>query len=341
MIDLRTRYLGLDLANPLVASSSPLTKNLDGFRILEDGGASAIVMHSLYEEEIKGEQAAHDHFMDYGTEAFAEALDYVPIPQTTPGPESYLELLRSAKAAVDVPVIASLNGDTPGGWTRYAAMLEEAGADALELNVFFLPTDPTVSGNEIEDRTVAVLRDVRELVSIPVAVKLSPFWSATMHMASRLSESGADGLVLFNRFYQPDVDLDEFEVLPRLTLSTPEEARLGVRWIGLLYGHVPADMALTSGVHDAYGALKGVAAGATVTMMTSEILRRGPARFAEIERDMLVWLEENEYASIGQLRGAMSRRGARDEEAFSRAQYKATLDTWRPEPMRKDPVGPA
>ena len=339
MIDLSTRYLGLPIASPLVASSSPLTKELDGFRRLEDGGAAAIVMHSLYEEEIVGEQKAFDHYMSFGAESFAEALDYVPIPETTPGPDRYVDLLRSAKQAVDVPIIASLNGDTPGGWTHYAAMLEEAGADALELNVFFLPTDPTVSGAAIEDRTVEILRDVREMVGIPVAVKLSPFWSATMHMALRLSEAGADGLVLFNRFYQPDVDLEEFEVLPRLALSTPEEARLAVRWIGLLHGQVPVDLALTSGVHDAEGALKGIAAGATVTMMTSEILRRGTQRFGEIENAMRMWLAENEYTSIQQLRGAMSRRGTRDEEAFTRANYKATLDAWRPEPTGSDPVG--
>ena len=339
MIDLSTRYLGLPLASPLVASASPLTKELDGFRRLEDGGASAIVMHSLYEEEIVAEQEAFDHYLGYGTESFAEALDYIPIPRTTPGPERYLELLRAAKRAVDVPIIASLNGDTPGGWTHYAAMLEEAGADALELNVFFLPTEPDVSGAQIEARTVEILRDVREMVRIPVSVKLSPFWSSTLHMASRLAEAGADGLVLFNRFYQPDVDLEAFEVLPRLALSTPEEARLAVRWIGLLHGQVPVDLAHTSGVHDAEGALKGIAAGATVAMMTSEILRAGPQRFGEIERAMRLWLAEHEYESIGQLRGAMSRRGTRDEEAFTRANYKATLDAWRPEPTGADPLG--
>lgn len=331
MTDLRTRYLGLDLASPLVASASPITKELDGVRQLEDGGAAAIVMHSLFEEEILGEQEAFHHFLAYGTESFAEALDYAPPAQTTPGPEGYLELVRGAKEAVDVPVIASLNGATPGGWTRYAGLLEQAGADALELNLFFLPTDPATTGTQIEDRTVGVLRDVRELVSIPVAVKLSPFWSATMRVADRLADAGADGLVLFNRFYQPDVDLDALEVRPRLALSTPEEARLGVRWIGLLHGVVPADLALTSGVHDADTALKGIAAGAAVTMMTSEILRNGPGRFAAIEADLRHWLEENEYASVAQLRGSMSRRGSRDEQAFSRANYKATLDSWRPE----------
>ncbi len=339
MIDLRTRYLGLELKSPLVASSSPLTKELDGFRRLEDGGAAAIVMHSLFEEEILGEQEAFDHYLAYGTESFAEALDYVPAPDQAPGPDRYLELLRSAKEAVDVPVIASLNGSTPGGWTRYAELLENAGADALELNVFFLPTDPSVSGQEIEDRTVGVLRDVRELATVPVAVKLSPYWSATMHMATRLSEAGANGLVLFNRFYQPDVDLELLEVRPRLALSAPEEARLAVRWIGLLHGQLPADLALTSGVHDGEGALKGVAAGATVTMLTSEILRNGEGRFGQIEAEMVAWLEENEYVSVSQLRGSMSRAGSRDEEAFSRANYKATLDSWRPEPTGRDPVG--
>ena len=339
MIDLATRYLGLDLASPLVASSSPLTKELDGFRQLEDGGAAAIVMHSLFEEEILGEQDAFDHYLAYGTDSYAEALSYVPTPKESPGPERYLELVRSAKEAVDVPVIASLNGFTPGGWTRYADLLQQAGADALELNVFFLPTDPKVTGAEIEDRTVGVLRDVRELAKVPVAVKLSPYWSATMHMAMRMADAGADALVLFNRFYQPDVDLEELEVRPRLALSTPEEARLGVRWIGLLHGQVPADLALTSGVHDASGVLKGIAAGATVTMMTSEILRAGPHRFGEIAEQARAWLEENEYDSLQQLRGSMSHAGIGDEEAFARANYKATLDAWRPEPMAWDPIG--
>jgi dihydroorotate dehydrogenase (fumarate) len=339
VIDLATRYLGLELSSPLVASSSPLTKDLDGFRQLEDGGAAAIVMHSLFEEEILGEQDAFDHYLAYGTESYAEAISYVPTPKESPGPERYLELVRSAKEAVDVPVIASLNGFTPGGWTRYADLLQEAGADALELNVFFLPTDPKVTGAEIEDRTVGVLRDVRELAKVPVAVKLSPYWSATMHMAMRLADAGADALVLFNRFYQPDVDLEELEVRPRLALSTPEEARLGVRWIGLLHGHVPADLALTSGVHDAMGVLKGIAAGATVTMMTSEILRAGPHRFGQIAEQARAWLEENEYASLQQLRGSMSHAGLGDEEAFARANYKATLDSWRREPMAWDPIG--
>ncbi len=339
MIDLSTRYLGLNLATPLVASASPLTKQLDGFRRLEDGGASAIVMHSLYEEEIEYDQLSHDHFLEYGTESFAEALDYVPFPQTSPGPDSYLELLQAAKKAVDVPIIASLNGDTPGGWTRYASMLEEAGADALELNIFFLATDTDTTGAEIEDRTVGILRDVRELVRIPVAIKMSTFYSSVANMAARLAAAGADGLLLFNRFYQPDVDLEEFEVLPRLTLSTPESARLAVRWIGLLHGTVPADLALTSGVHDANESLKGIAAGATVTMMTSEILKNGPQRFREIERDMVTWLEEKEYDSVAQLRGALSRRGVRDEDAFTRANYKATLDAWRPDSTGFDPIG--
>lgn len=339
MTRLRTRYLGLDLATPLVASASPLTKTVDGFRRLEDGGAAAIVMHSLFEEEILGEQEAFDHFLAYGSESFAEALDFVPAPEAGPGPERYLDLLSRAKAAVDVPIIASLNGATPGGWTHYAERMVEAGADAIELNVFFLPSDPTVPGSVIEDRTVGVLRDVREATRAPLAVKLSPYWSSTAHIAKRLADAGADGLVLFNRFYQPDVDLEAQEVRPRLTLSSPEEARVAVRWIGLLDGVVPADLALTSGVHDAEGALRGVAAGATVTMLTSEILRRGEGRFREIAEAMRTWLAEHDYDDVGQLRGAMSRHGAREEEAFTRANYKATLDAWRPEPTGRDPMG--
>lgn len=339
MIDLSTTYMGLELASPLVASASPLTKKLDGVRALEDGGASAIVMHSLYEEEIAFDQLAHDHFLDFGSEAFAEALDYVPFPQTSPGPEQYLDLIREAKAAVDVPVIGSLNGDTTGGWTRYATMIEEAGADALELNVFLLASDPDVPGSEVEAHALDVVREVCARTSIPVAVKISTFWSSILDVARRLDRAGADALVLFNRFYQPDIDLEAFEVLPRLTLSTPESSRIAVRWIGMLDGHLDADMALTSGVHDAQGVLKGIAAGATVTMMTSQILRHGPGRFAEIEADVRAWLEEKEYASVTQLRGALSRRGSRDEEAFVRANYKATLDAWRPSARGIDRFG--
>jgi dihydroorotate dehydrogenase (fumarate) len=337
MIDLRTNYLGLSLPHPLVASSSPLTKDLDGFRRLEAGGASAIVMHSLFEEEVRAEQVAFDHYSAAGADVFAEASGYVPTEVAgAVGPETYLHLLQSAVRTVSVPVIASLNGVTPGGWTGYAALLQDAGAAALELNPYQLASDPTASGADVEERLIELVASVRQRVSVPLAVKLSPYWSAPLNLLQRIEGVGANGAVLFNRFYQPDVDLESLQVVPRLALSTPEEARLPVRWIGLAYGRSALDLALTSGVRDAEGVLKGVAAGAAVVMLTSEILRRGPERFSDIVAGMRAWLEDQEYASLDQLRGSLSRLGSNDEEAFTRANYRATLEAWRPDPATSD-----
>ncbi|MEX2502137.1 MAG: dihydroorotate dehydrogenase-like protein [Trueperaceae bacterium] len=337
MIDLRTDYLGLSLAHPLIASSSPWTKDLDGFLRLEAGGASAIVMHSLFEEEVHAEQHAFDHYLSAGADAYVEATGYVPaeLPGAA-GPETYLHLIQRARSQVSVPIVASLNGVTPGGWTGYAALLQEAGAHAIELNPYQLATDPTVPGAEVEERIVSLVRSVRERIDLPLSVKLSPYWSSPLHLLDRLAEAGADGAVLFNRFYQPDVNLEALEIVPRLALSTPEESRLPVRWIGLAYGRMPLQLALTSGVRDAEGALKGIAAGANVVMLTSEILRRGPGRFAEITAGMRTWLDDQEYASLDQLRGSLSRVGSDDEEAFTRSNYRATLASWRHDPTGVD-----
>jgi dihydroorotate dehydrogenase (fumarate) len=337
MIDLSTTYLGLRLAHPLVASASPLSYTLDGIRSLEDGGAAAIVMHSLFEEQIEEQAELLDHYLSYGAESFAEALGYFPEPKDyNLGPEEYLELIAAAKRAVDVPVIASLNGASPGGWTRYAKLMEDAGADALELNIYLLPTDLDVGSADIEQRMLDVLRDVRELVSIPLAVKLSPYLSAPANVAVRFGRAGADALVLFNRFYQPDLDLEELEVVPRVALSDSDDLRLPLRWIAILYGRLEAELALTGGVHSHIDALKGLMAGAQVAMATSALLKRGAGHMGVMRDAMRAWLDEREYASIEQLRGSMSQRHVANRDAFERANYMRTLQSWRPDPMGRD-----
>ena len=332
-IDLSTRYLGLDLAHPVVPSASPLSQTLDGIRRMEDAGASAVVMYSLFEEQITHESLSIDHYMSYGAESFAEALSYFPEPEDyNVGPDGYLELIRDAKAAVDIPIIGSLNGASPGGWTHYAKMIQEAGADALELNIYHVATDPTMSGEDVERLYLDVLRDVREMVTIPLAVKLSPYFSSMAHMAQRLARSGADGLVLFNRFYQPDFDLESLEVGPHLVLSDSDELRLPLRWIAILYGRVQADFALTSGVHTHLDVLKGVMAGANVTMLASELLKSGIWRITDIVEDLKAWMTEREYASIAQMRGSMSQQHVGDPAAFERANYMRTLQSFRLDP---------
>ncbi len=332
-IDLTTRYLGLDLAHPLVPSASPLSQTLDGIRRLEDAGASAVVMYSLFEEQIEHESLSLDHFLSYGAESHAEALSYFPEPQAfNVGPGGYLDLIRDAKGAVDIPIIGSLNGASPGGWTHYAKLIEEAGADALELNIYHIPTDPAVSGEDIERKYLDILRDVREMVRIPLSVKLSPYFSSMANMAQRLVRSGADGLALFNRFYQPDFDLEELEVGPHLVLSSSEELRLPLRWVAMLYGRVTADFALTSGVHTHTDVLKGLMAGASVTMMASELLRNGVWRITDILEDMQAWMLEREYVSVAQLKGSMSQQHVADPEAFERANYMKTLQSFRFDP---------
>jgi dihydroorotate dehydrogenase (fumarate) len=330
-MDLNTSYMGLRLKNPVVASSSPLSHTLDGIRRLEDAGAAAVVMYSLFEEQIDLESITLGDHLDRGTFSTAEAFGYFPEMQHyNVGPAEYLNLIHAAKMAVNIPVIGSLNGSTPGGWVEYARLIQEAGADALELNVYFLPANPYVPGEEIERRYVEILRDVKRSVSIPVAMKLSPYFSSIGDVARRLADEGADALVLFNRFYQPDFDLEKLEVEPRLVLSQPHELRLPLCWVAILYGELLTDFAVTSGVHDHQDVLKSLMAGAKVAMMASELLRGGVGRIAEILRAMREWMEEREYVSVNQMIGSLSRTNVADPSAFERANYMRMLASYRP-----------
>lgn len=332
-MDLRTTYLGLSLKNPLVPSASPLSERLDHIRQMEDAGAAAVVMHSLFEEQLTHESHQLDHFLSYGSESFAEALHYFPeMDAYRVGPDEYLEHVRQAKAAVDIPIIGSLNGVSFGGWTTYARRIEEAGADALELNIYYIPTDPRRTGFDVEEMYLNVVREVRGHLRIPVAVKLSPFFSAMANMALKLYEAGAAGLVLFNRFYQPDVDLDALEVVPNLVLSRSDELRLPLRWVAILYGRLPLDFAITTGIHSHVDVLKGLMAGASVTMMASELLRNGIGRLHEILREVEMWMAQHEYASVAQMQGSMSQQHVPEPAAFERANYMRTLQSWRPDP---------
>ena len=326
MPELTSRYLGLALRTPLVASSSPLTGTLDGLRRLEDAGASAVVLPSLFEEQLTADALAVHGALEAGTGVFAEALDYLPEQGSyDTGPERHLALLADAKRALAIPVIASLNGTTLGGWVEHARLLQQAGADALELNLYQVAADPAHPSAELERRDLELVRAVRARITIPLAVKLSPYFTGLAHFAARLSEAGADGLVLFNRFYQPDLDLATLAVTPHLVLSTSEDLRLPLRWIGILRGQLEISLAASSGVHHAEDALKVLLAGADAAMLASALLLRGPTLLAELERDLLRWLTEREYASVEQLKGSVSQRAAADPEAFERANYLRTL----------------
>jgi dihydroorotate dehydrogenase (fumarate) len=328
-IDLSTNYLGLHLKNPLVASASPLAKRLDLARRIEDAGASALVMYSLFEEQITHESLELDHFLHRGTDVFSEALSYFPdLDRYNMGPEPYLDHLAAVKQALNIPVIGSLNGASTGGWVEYAHRIEQAGADALELNIYYLPTNPDVTSSELEEEYVRLVREVRAKVKIPIALKLSPFFTAIPNMAKRFVQAGASGLVLFNRFYQPDFDLEQLEVVPNLELSTSHELRLPLRWIAILYGRVRADFALTSGVHSAIDVLKAMMAGASVAMMTSELLAHGIGRLTSILADLQEWMVEHEYDSISLMKGSMSQRAVADPAAFERANYMKALSSF-------------
>ena len=333
MIDLTTQYLGLKLRHPVVPSASPLSDSLDKIKQLEDAGAAAVVMYSLFEEQIVGESHLLDHYLSYGVDSFAEALDYFPeMDNYNVGPYAYLDLIRRAKESVAIPVIGSLNGVSTGGWVEYARMIEEAGADALELNIYSIPTDPALTGAEVEQMYLEVVRDVKAQSSIPLAVKVGPFFSSFANMAMRLAQAGADGLVVFNRFYQPDFDLERLEVVPNLTLSSAWELRLPLRWVSILHGRVPVDFAVTSGVHTYEDVLKAVMAGAGVTMMASELLRNGVQRIGLIVQEIEHWLEVHEYNSLGQARGSMSQQNVAEPAAFERANYMKVLHSWRYDP---------
>jgi dihydroorotate dehydrogenase (fumarate) len=330
-MDLTTQYLGLKLRSPLVPSASPLCDEMANLKRMEDAGAGAIVLHSLFEEQLRLERKELNESLTQGTESFAEALTYFPEPdEFRLGPETYLGHIAEAKEALKIPIIASLNGSTRGGWTTYAKQIQQAGADALELNIYSIPTDPKVTSAEIEDTCLEILKAVKSEVSIPVAVKLSPFFSNFANMAARLDQSGANALVLFNRFYQPDIDLENLEVVPNLLLSTPMAMRLPLRWIAILYGQVKADLAATSGIHRASDALKMLMAGASVTMVCSALIRHGIPHLSVMERDMKAWMEEHEYESIKQLQGSMSQRNCPDPTSFERAQYMRALSTYKP-----------
>ncbi|MFW6184254.1 MAG: dihydroorotate dehydrogenase-like protein, partial [Chloroflexota bacterium] len=299
-MDLATTYLGLELKNPIVPSSSPLSRHISSLRRLEDAGAGAIVLYSLFEEEINLESKTLNNYLTQGTDIYPESLDFFPEASTyrMVGPDAYLEHISRAKEALDIPIIASLNGVSTGGWIEYARKIEEAGADALELNIYYIPTQTDLSGAEVEQIYIDVLRDVKATVDIPIAMKLSPYFSAMANMAERLTSEGADGLVLFNRFYQPDLDLENLDVVPNLVLSNSHELRLPLRWIAILYGRVGADLALTTGVHNEIDVLKGLAAGASVTMLASELLQNGIGRIGELLGNVALWLVENEYESL-------------------------------------------
>jgi dihydroorotate dehydrogenase (fumarate) len=329
MVDLSTTYLGLQLKNPVVASASPISKKLDGIRRLEDAGAGAVVMYSLFEEQIVHESLALDHFLNRGTESYAESITYFPdLGHYNVGPEEYLKLIAQAKRAVNIPVIGSLNGVSTGGWIEYAKRIEQAGADALELNVYYIPTDPNLSSQDLEQSYVDLVKDVRSQLHIPLAVKLSPFFTALPHLAGRLASAGANGLVLFNRFIQPDLDIETLEVTPNLVLSNSNELRLPLRWVAILYGRVETDLALTSGVHTAQDVLKAVMAGASVTMLASALLMSGVRRIGEILSDIQAWMETYEYQSIQQMKGSMSQRAVAEPAAFERANYMKALSSF-------------
>lgn len=329
-MDLSTSYLGLHLKNPLVPSASPLTRTVDSMKRLEDAGAAAVVMHSVFEEQITHEAAELDHYLTSGTESFAEALSYLPeASEYFLGPEEYVSQLAKAKTSLSIPVIASLNGVSTGGWIKYAKKFEEAGADAIELNVYYIAADSRMSGADVEQRYIDVLKAVKSTVKIPVAIKLSPFFSSMSNMATRLDQAGADGLVLFNRFYQPDVDIEALEVVPNVQLSSSRSIRLPLRWIGILFGRVKASLAATSGVHTAQDAIKLIMAGADVTMLCSSLLHNGTQHLTEVLTGLDRWMQEHEYVSVQQMRGSMSQKSVADPTAFERANYMKALNRYR------------
>ncbi len=330
-MDLSTRYLGLELANPLMVGASPLVDEMDTVRKLEDAGCAAIVMHSLFEEQITREQLGTEMDMELHADSFAEALSYFPQPQEYRlGPEQYLEQVRRIKAAVKVPVIGSLNGTTPAGWLNYARLIEQAGADALELNVYYLATQAWETSDGVERRTLESIKTVKGSVKIPVSVKLSPFYSSLANFAKQLADAGADGLVLFNRFYQPDIDVEELEVVPSLQLSDSSELLLRLRWLAILSGHFKGSLACSGGVHSHLDAIKAVMAGADGVQLVSALLRRGPEYLATVREGMVRWMEEHEYASVEQMRASMSHNNSPNPQALERANYMRILQGWKP-----------
>jgi dihydroorotate dehydrogenase (fumarate) len=330
MTELKTKYLGLELDNPIVPSASPLSREVDMAKRLEDAGAAALVMESLFEEQILREQHELHWHTTAGTESFAESLSYLPELGTyLLSGEEYLEHIFKLKEALSIPVIASLNGSSLGGWTRYANLLEQTGADALELNIYFLAADPSETSLAVEQRYLDILKAVRKSVTIPVAVKVGPFFSAFAHMAREMDAAGADGLVLFNRFYQPDIDLEEMEVVPNVLLSTPQAMRLPLRWIAMLHGRVKASLAASSGVHSAADVAKMLLVGADVCQMASALLLHGPEHVERVLTDLRAWMDERGIESVQQMKGSMSYRNVRDPSQFERANYMKAIKSYR------------
>jgi len=330
-MDLSTRYLGLTLPHPFMPGASPLVDDLDTVRRLEDAGAAAIVMHSLFEEQITREDWFHMRATEMNRESFAEALSFFPRSESFAlGPDEYLDHIRRVKAAVSVPVIGSLNGTSPGGWLDYARLIEAAGADALELNLYTIASSPDESSQDVEDRAVEMVCLVKEAVRIPVAVKLSPFYTALGHFAKRLDETGADGLILFNRFYQPDLDPENLEVLRSLALSTSSELPLRLRWLGLLSGRVRASLAVTGGVHSHLDGLKALMAGADAVQLVSVLLKRGPSHLKTLRAELAEWIDSHGYESLSQLKGSLSLHSCPDPRAYERANYMLMLQSWNP-----------
>jgi dihydroorotate dehydrogenase (fumarate) len=332
-MDLTTRYLGLTLAHPIVLGASPLVDRLDLVKRLEDAGAAAITMHSLFEEQILLEQRATLHHMHSVADTNAEALSYFPAADDYHlGPEEYLLQIHRIKSTVDVPVIASLNGATGHGWVEYARAMAQAGADALELNLYYMATDLARSGQSLEDHIIEVVSSVKQAVRIPVSCKLSPFYSSLSHLASRLDGAGVDGLVLFNRFYQPDIDVEALEVIPKLALSDSSELLLRLRWLAVLSGRVRASLACSGGVHTALDVVKAVMSGAHATQVVSAVLHKGPDAITKMVKDLKQWLEDHEYESVKQMQGSMSQIKVAEPAAFERANYMKSLESWRPDP---------
>jgi dihydroorotate dehydrogenase (fumarate) len=329
-MDLSTTYLGLKLKNPLVAGAGPLSRDLDTLRHMEDAGISAAVLDSLFEEQIQHDAGELDHFLTQGGESFAEAVSYFPATsEFKKGPEEYLEYIAKAKAKVSMPVIASLNGVSAGGWMDYAKLMQEAGADAIELNIYYVPADPNLTAGQIEAMYVEAVKAVKAAVTVPVAIKLSPYFTNMAYTARQLSDAGADGLVLFNRFYQPDIDLDSLEVVPNLVLSSPSEMRLPLRWIAILYGHVKADLAGSSGIHRAEDVLKTIMAGASSVQVCSTLIVHGIKRASEILKGVEGWMEEHDYESVAQMKGSLSQQNCPEPAAFERANYMKVLQSYK------------
>jgi dihydroorotate dehydrogenase (fumarate) len=325
-VNIKTNYLGLDLKNPIVPSSGPISEDVSKIKALEDAGAAAVVLYSLFEEQIESDSLELHHRTAYHEESYAEALNYFPEPfDYRLGPEEYLEHIRKAKESVDIPIIASLNGKSLGGWIDYAQKIEQAGADALELNIYLLATNPSKPSPWIEKTYIDIVKEVKSNISIPIAVKMHPFFSSVAWMAAELDKAGANGLSLFNRFYQPDIDLETLEVVPNVILSSPASMRLPLRWIGILYGKVKADLAATSGIYSEKDVLKMVMAGAKVTHMMSCILKFGPDHISDVLTKLKFWMETNEYESLDQMRGSMSYMNVEDPSQFERANYMKVL----------------